>query len=121
LDGHIRYKGFRFDGVILADAYCYSKDSTWKTALPVHTVVATVFATVAAAFQHFWERRSRRERNLTCKTYSLGSMLLLTAVVATIFGLLSCVGAPPVLYGCILVVLSGQFITVMTVGWLDRG
>ncbi|MGO9113422.1 MAG: hypothetical protein ACLP9L_29680 [Thermoguttaceae bacterium] len=121
LDGHGHYSGFRFGGVILADAYSYWGASPFGAALlPIHTILATFFALITAVLQHLRERRKGSERHTTRKTYGIGTLLLATAVLAVIFGLLSSVGAPAVVFGCVLMAAAGHFITAIAVGLLDR-
>lgn len=121
LDGHIHYSGFRFGGVILADAYSFWNRSPFGAALlPIHTIVATFAAIVAAVFQHLRERRKSSERHTTRKTFGIGTLLLATAVLAVIFGLLSSMRAPAVVFGCVLMAAAGHFLTAIVVGLLDR-
>ena len=121
LDGHIHYSGFRFGRVILADAYSFwSRSSYGATLLPIHTALATFFAIVAAVLQHLRERRKDSTRHTTRTTYGIGTLLLSTAVLAAIFGLLSSMGAPAVVFGCVLMAAAGHFVTAIVVGLLDR-
>jgi len=92
----------------------------WATILPIHTIVATVVATVVTVLQHSRERRKGSERHTTSKTYGTGTLLLATAVLAVIFGLLSFLGSPAVVYCCVLVATAGQFVATIAVGILDK-
>lgn len=121
LDGHIHYSGFRFGGVILADAYSFwSRSSYGATLLPIHTSLATLCAIVAAVLQHLRERRKDSTRHTTRRTYGIGTLLLATAVLAAICKLLSAMGAPAVVFGCVLMAAAGHFVSVIAVGLLDR-
>ena len=121
LNGHTHYSGFRFGGVILADAYFFWGRSPFGAVLlPIHTALATFSAIVAAVLQHLRERGKGSERHTTRKTFGIGTLLLATAVLAVIFGLFSSMGAPAVVFGCVLMAAAGHFLSAIVVGLLDR-
>ena len=110
---------FRFGGMILACAYIYPQHPPMLAGvLGIHTVVATILAVVAAVFQRSREARKGRGDSTVCAGYGIGTLLLATTVLAGIFGLLLSLGAPAVVYGCVLVATAGYFVTS---AWPARG
>jgi hypothetical protein len=79
----------------------------------LHAAVSVALAVVATVVHHLWAKRHDPEYHPDSRTFSLGSLLLITAALACVFSLLASLGAIYAIYVVVLLFVAGRIATLL--------